>query len=65
MDIVKDPTSYIHKIWKSASKSETETFGTVGQFQRFEDWAPTSVQQVNVCTFLYSTEKKKKNLCFG
>ena len=29
--------SYIHKIGKRAPKSETETFGIVGRFYRFED----------------------------
>ena len=58
----KDPT--LTKIGNLASKSETETFGIVGRFHRFEDWAPTSVQRVNVCTFLNSINRKKK-LAFG
>ena len=52
---------YIHKIDKSASKSETETFGIVGRFHRFEE-NPTSIQQVNVCMFLYSTYRKNFHL---
>ena len=55
---------YLTKMVKSARKSETETFGIVGRFHRFEDVAPTSVHRVNMCTFLYSTYRKKK-LAFG
>ena len=54
--------SYVHKIEKRAPKSETETFGIVGRFYRFEDWAPTNVQRLNVCTFLYSTYRKNLHL---
>ena len=52
----------IFKIGKRASKSETETFGIVARFHRFEDWAPTSVQRLNVCTFPYSTYRKNLHL---
>ena len=56
---------YLTKMVKSARKSETETFGIVGRFHRFEDVAPTSVHWVNVRTSLYSTYRKKKTCSFN
>ena len=41
MDVLSCPTN-IH-IGKRASKSETETFGIVGRFHRFEDWASSGL----------------------
>ena len=46
----------------SARKSETETFGIVGRFHKFKDWAPTSVHRVNVYTFPDTQHKKKKKI---
>ena len=55
----KHKDTLLRKDGQVSPKSETETVRIVGRFHRFEEWAPTSVQRVNVCTFLYSTYTEK------